>query len=138
MQKMNLEVIMSELELLSKTQGWRALGELIEGGYKGLFVILRAVRDNEGAVSSGFLAKTVGVSTARVASALKTLEQKGYVTRERAKKDARCVIVKLTEQGACSLSRREKQIFSTLKPMFDKLPCEELQNFVGSLKKILS
>ncbi len=124
---MSCESLTNDIEKLCKTSGWRSLAALIEGGYKGLFVILRVIRDRGGAAFSGDLAKAAGVSTARVASALNCLQKKGFVVREREKTDARRVLVKLTEQGAFALAKREEQIALTLKPMAQNLSEKETE-----------
>lgn len=128
--------IKGNMQQIFRLKSWKTFVDMIEEGYKGIFVVLRVVRDNPG-VCSGDLARETGVSTARIARCLNTLVEKGYVERVGEKKDGRKVLVKLTLSGEKALEERENYIVETLKNSFDNLTEEEIIHFFGLLKKLL-
>lgn len=113
------------------------LARLLEDGYRGMFVILRIVRDSPSEIVAGDLAKLMGVSTARIARALNTLEEKDYIERIPEKSDARKVVIRLTDEGSVALSAREKEIDAEVLPMTENLSDEELRTFFDLLLKLL-
>lgn len=128
--------IKGNMQQIFRLKSWKKFVDMIEEGYKGIFVVLRIVRDNP-SVCSGDLARETGVSTARIARCLNTLVEKGYVERVGEKKDGRKVLVKLTLSGEKALEERENYIVETLKNSFDNLTEEEIIHFFGLLKKLL-
>lgn len=134
---MNETSVKDEMKLLCQSNNWRNLLQLIEDGYKGMFVILRILRDSRTAVVAGDLAKQMNVSTARIARALNTLEGKHYIERAGEKHDARKVVINLTPQGKDALEEREQYVHSMIAPMLANLTEEEINTFLGLLKKLL-
>ncbi len=130
-------VIKNKIANIYQTKNWRNLTKLIDDGYKGIFVILRILQESECDVTAGELAKKMNVSTARIARALNTLEEKGYIMRLSEKTDARKVVIRLTKQGELALNERKKSISATLEPMFENLTEEETDVFFSLLNKIL-
>lgn len=129
--------IKDNMEALCKTKNWRNLVDLIEEGYKGMFVILKIVRENVKVVA-GDLAKKMNVSTARVAYALNTLEKKNYILRTNEASDGRKVVISLTEQGELALKEREELISKMVAPMLHNISDDEAEILFGLLKKLLS
>lgn len=134
---MNFEQVRRQMAELSTTKNWRNLVDLIDDGYKGIFVMMRIVRDSTHAVTAGDLAKQMNVSTARVASGLNTLQRKGYVRRERLANDGRKVVVQLTGDGEKALCTREERIEKMVLPIMDKLTPQEFEQFFHLLGKLL-
>lgn len=129
--------IQDQMKNLCKTKNWRGLVDLIDEGYKGMFVILRILNDNPSGVTSGEIAKEMSVSTARVASALNTLENKGFVLREKQTDDARKVVITLTESGALALEKRKEYVSEKIEPMLQNLTKEEAADLFKLLYKLL-
>ncbi|MGN0819325.1 MAG: MarR family winged helix-turn-helix transcriptional regulator [Christensenellaceae bacterium] len=135
--KMELSVILDEMKSLSQSRNWKNLIGLIDDGYKGMFVILRILQESQTSVVAGELAKRMNVSTARIARALNTLENKKYIRREMDDKDARKVIIRLTELGEQALEERKRIIKNMLEPMLENLTKQEINTFFSLLKKLL-
>lgn len=129
--------IQEQMKKLCKTSNWRNLVGLIDEGYKGMFVILRILQESGASVASGEIAKQMGVSTARVASALNTLEGKDYIKREKEKSDGRKVVISLTDKGAEALKERQKRVSEMVEPMLKNLTEEEIAVLFGLLYKLL-
>lgn len=134
---MNRSIIKEEMKQLCQSKNWRRLMGLIEDGYKGMFVILRIVRDSSDPVVAGDLAKQMNVSTARIARALNTLEEKHYIERANEKDDARKVVIRITGLGSTALAEREKEVDNMVAPMLANLTDDEMTQFFSLLKKLL-
>lgn len=133
-----MQVGLNVMNQIIKTKNWKTLIEILDEGYKGMFVILRILYESDKEVCAGDLATQMGVSTARIARALNTLESKGYVARKQQQSDARKVTVVLTEQGKLVLLKRKAEIESVVSPMFANLTDEERTQLLFLLKKLLS
>ena len=134
---MNESFIQEKIRSLCQANSWRSLVDLIEDGYKGMFVILCILHDSKCDVVAGDLAKQMKVSTARVAKALNTLESKNYIKRESEKSDARKVVIRMTQQGEQALSERKKSVDAIIASMFKNLTEEETITLFSLLKKLL-
>lgn len=105
---------------------------------KGIFIILRLLRIQDKEMLAGEIAKNLAVSTARVAVALKTLENKKYIIKYKPKHDGRQTIAKITEQGIFALQEREKNIVMMIQRHLEKLSDEETLQFQNILTKLLA
>lgn len=134
---MDTSSIQEEMRVLCQTKKWRELMDLLDSGYKGMYVILRILKESEKAVVPGELARRMNVSTARIARALKTLEKKNYIRRESEKNDARKVIVLLTHDGEKALEERKAIVDAMIESLLKNLTEEETRTGFRLLKKML-
>ncbi len=111
-------------------QGSMNIISLLEEAYKGKLMILQLLECNNGSLFSGEIAKKLNVSTARVATAIKSLQEKGYVLRNQSNDDARKVLVTITNLGEKILLEYNHQVDSVLKNRLKKLNEEELKTFI--------
>lgn len=125
------------MQEICRGKEWRKVIKLLENGYKGIFVILRVLHESKTEVVSADLAKQLDVSTARIATALNTLESKGYIKRVPSANDGRKVAVLITPQGEEALEEREKEVNGLVVPLFAKLSEEERSTLFNLLKKLL-
>ncbi len=127
-----------KMNRITQTKNWRDLVGLIDDGYRGIYVLLRLIHESQTGLTAGELAKKAGVSTARIASALNAMERRKYVIRQKARSDARKVIVSLTEEGVAALDKRKSEISETLMPMFQNLTENETETLFALLGKLLN
>lgn len=132
---MDAGFVLEQIKELCKSKEWRNLMAMLDDGYRGMFVILRILQD--GPVSAGEIATEMNVSTARVASALKSLEGKGYITREKNHSDGRKVIVSITQKGNDAFDERKGRVVGVIQPMIDKLSEHEAVTMLALLQKFL-
>lgn len=131
------EIALKEtLAWIGKSEQWKEFRSLMDSGARGLFFLMRCVKEAGANVNAGELAKRMGVSTARVARALKTLEAKGYIKRGYSSIDGRKVEIVLTEEGEKALSKREEHIKNALLPWINKISPEEQRLFLSILRKL--
>ena len=103
---------------------------------KGEAFMLACVAKNGGIIMPGEIAKTVGVSTARVAAFLNSAENKGYIKRQNMESDRRKVKVVLTEKGFEKVRNEQEKMLTKLSSLLKKLGEEDAENLIRILKKI--
>lgn len=113
----------------------KKVSETLRDGFSGMYVVLRILDEAESELSAGDISEIFGVTTARTAVILKTLEQKGYVSK-RSGDDARITMVKITAEGRAALNTRKEKVFVEVDGFLDKLTDEEATTLYNILKKI--
>lgn len=127
-----------EFKNIMTQEDFMQIVKLIETGFKGKFMTLQLLAENNGKLFAGELAKLLCVSTARVAVTIKTLEQKGYVKRCQFENDARKVEISITDSGSQILSEYIKQADDFLRAKLQNLNEEELKTLIVLSKKLFS
>ena len=89
------EKMLSTMQSLQKERPQRFINESLQGEA----FVLKFITDGDEGVLPGKIGDKMGVSSARVAAALKSLEKKGLVTRRIDLKDRRKILVEATEEG---------------------------------------
>lgn len=77
------------------------------------------------------------VTTARVASILKSLEKQGMITREPDPQDSRQIIVRLTEKGFADIQEHRRQVIESTAKIFEYLGEEDAKSYVRIQKKLM-
>ena len=90
----------------------------------------------EDSVQPGKIAEKLGISTARVASILKALENKGMIERRCGTADKRKVFVTITEKGVKYIDDKRGNITDFFDERFGSLSDDECQQFIGIVKKL--
>lgn len=88
-------------------------------------------------ISSGELSRILGVSTGRMAIALKSLERKGYITRCTDPADKRRVVVAITEAGTEHVSQMYRHVLNRLASTLERLGEQDAKEFVRIVKRII-
>lgn len=83
-----------------------------------------------GGATAGELSALLGVSTARIAATLKSLEKKGIICRCRDPKDRRRVLVYLTARGQSVAEQRFEQAVGTMTAAFRALGEADTREFL--------
>ena len=82
----------------------------VSAATRGLPAVMRELMMAEGTLTPGEIAARTGVTDARVANILRTLEERGWITRAKAAGDRRRVEVALTEPGWAECRHRMEMI----------------------------
>lgn len=133
---MERKVYVEELLLGINNEITRKIVTTLEKGYKGLYVILKVIKDQNGEVIAGDISNKLNISTARVAVALKTLERKKYITKYKSSADLRKTVVRLTPLGKEVLKIREEEINSLIEALLKDLTDEEFEQLIKIINKI--
>lgn len=116
---------------------FRKVSDLIQDGFKGLFFVLKVLETNDNEVTAGDISLKIGVSTARTAVILNTLESKGYITKGKSNSDARKTIVKLTNEGLIALNKRKSEVIASIDDFLLTLDEEDREQLYLLLHKVL-
>lgn len=103
---------------------------------KGEIFVLLSLEHRGGTALPGELAEDTGVSTARIAAILKSVEKKGLLKREIDINDRRKVLVTLTPEGTAFALSKKQELFEYWKKLMDTLGEDDVQNAIRILKKI--
>ena len=125
--------IIEALQNLYQTQ--RKSMKLFCKGEEAILLLLHEKLTKE-IVSPRDLSEYLNVSSARIASSLNGLQEKGLVTREADKKDRRKIIVELTKEGALKAEEISELHFKQVKSMLNKLGKETSKVLLEIIKKM--
>ena len=98
--------------------------------------VLAYVAHHNGSVIPSDISAEMGISTARIAAALGSLESKGLITRRIDEKDRRRILVELTPAGREKEAEHAKQIMGMVVRMLEDLGEEDSVVFLRILGKL--
>ena len=108
----------------------------LDESQRGTGFVLAYLRQAEGEVIAGDLARELGVSTARIAALLKKMEKNGLVERHHAKADARQTVVEITQAGTEYSDKIKEHILEKAELLLEKVGKEDLDEFIRISQKI--
>lgn len=82
------------------------------------------------------LSQALMVSSARIASILKSLEKRELIIREKDPEDSRQILVSLTDTGKELIASRQKAFFDSTVRMLEMLGEEDAKNYIRIQKKL--
>ena len=103
---------------------------------RGLHMILHFLARSTGDVCAGDLSKQFGVSTARIAVALKKLSGKGLIETTSSASDGRRVVVKITEAGRAEVNKGVEGMVCLIKFLMQGIGEDDLNEFLRIFAKI--
>lgn len=110
-------------------------------GMRGLPAIMRTLSMAGEPLSPSEIAHRTGVSDARVANALRALEERGLVSRSTSLSDRRRVEVSLTEEGAAQHKRLRENGISMVADFLEELGEQDSREFariVGRIESLMA
>jgi DNA-binding MarR family transcriptional regulator len=108
---------------------------------RGESFVLIFIKERHSKIIPRDISDAIGISSARVATALNSLENKGLITRRIDPDDRRRIIVELTHEGMELAEERKKIHTEKIKTMLTLLGEEdsaELVRIVGRLSEVIS
>jgi len=114
-------------------------GKHFSEGLRGEMFVLFYIMKTGGKSVPGQISSSVGVSSARIAMALNSLEEKGLITREIDIEDRRKIIVELTQKGQEYVEEEQKKQVENVKGVLMSLgekDAKELVRIVGRLSEV--
>lgn len=108
----------------------------INESLRGEQFVLSYVSHHSGSVIPSEISSEMGISTARIAATLGTLESKGLITRRIDESDRRRILVELTEQGRAKELAHTKTVMGVLVRMLEHLGESDATEFLRILKRI--
>lgn len=134
---MNRENIAEELVTRVSMHNCKEFTNILNDASKGLFVVLKLIKNSKEDVVPGDISLKLNVSTARTAVALKTLEAKKWIKMYKSSTDQRKKVVKLTETGEAILNDWDNKLIMLAKNFLEKLTDEEVEQLFNIFKKVI-
>lgn len=104
---------------------------------RGEMGILMYLHHQQDGVLSGELSRVLNLSTGRVATALKSLERKGYIVRQPDPSDKRRVAVFIQEKGTAFILEKQERMLRRLEQRLRRLGEADAKEFVRLVKRII-
>ena len=129
------------IELVRNVRAARmsGFGKQFFEGFRGEAFVLFFIMKSGGKTIPGQISSSVGVSSARIATALNSLEEKGMITREIDSEDRRKIIVELTPNGREFVEEELKKQIEKVKEILQMLgeeDAKELVRIVGRFSEV--
>lgn len=103
---------------------------------RGELMVLAYLTEFKDGATPGELAKFGDVSTARIATALKSLEKKGYIIRSVDPEDRRKVVVHITDDGKAYGNEHKQRRLNHLAVMLEFLGEEDAVHHIRIMKRL--
>lgn len=102
----------------------------LEATQRGFGFVLCYLEKANGEVIAGDFAKTLKVSTARIAALLKRMEHCGYVERHPSKEDGRRTVVEITPAGMSYIREIREQTLLKIEKLLASVSQEDLETYI--------
>ena len=111
--------------------------QIIDESLRGEIFTLLFLRDRKNNVLPGEISEIMQISSARVASILNNLENKGFIERQIDKADRRRILVSLTSLGEESANAHYQEVINQICKMFEILGEKDAKEFIRIMNRIL-
>jgi len=127
-----IQKIIAEIKSIHMGKVLRTLNETTAG----IGATLRVLYEHDGSATSGQLCDSLGVSSARVAVLLKTMAEKGLITKDKNVLDARVTVVSLTPFGKETIQKMREEAYKQIGRIIDCVGFERLEGFIATCREI--
>jgi len=97
---------------------------------------LHHIAKSSGQIIPSEISSAIGISGARIAATLNSLESKGYITRQIDLNDRRRILVTLTEKGREQEEAHRRQQFEIIKKMLEQLGEHDAKEYIRITRKM--
>lgn len=122
-----------KMHLMNKARPQRKINESMQGEH----FILQFLAFQNGSALPSEISNTMGISSARIAAALNSLERKGLVTREIDKSDRRRIIVNLTPEGRAFSEEHHQKMLEDFTKIFSQMGEQDAREYVRLTGKLV-
>lgn len=129
------EKIRTAMSLFDKNKPERVLDNL-NHKRMGLWAVIHHLYEKNEAITSKEISDSMGVSSARMTVLLQKLEGEHLVEKSPSTKDARSILVSLTEKGQKKAVEIEKYRYECIEQIVEEYSLEELELLFEKLRKI--
>lgn len=122
-----------KMHLMNKARPQRKINESMQGEH----FILQFLDLHNGSALPSEISSTMGISSARIAAALNSLERKGLVTRQIDKSDRRRIIVDLTPEGRAFSETHHQKMLEDFTKLFSQMGEQDACEYVRLTGKLV-
>ena len=98
--------------------------------------VLTYIYEHEGNVIPSDISNTMGITSARIAAALNSLERKGLILRRIDVEDRRRILIDLTDAGREQVHKQKQMMMSFVTNMLEYLGEYDAKEYIRILKKL--
>ena len=103
----------------------------LDESHRGIGFVLTYLREANGQIIAGDLARELNVSTARIAALLRNMEKNGLIQRRHSESDARQTVVEITEAGIEYSDKIREQVLEKTELLLEKVGKYDLNDFIS-------
>ena len=104
----------------------------------GINCMLRYLEEVGRPVSAGEISGYMHVSTARVSVLLRKMSDRNFIIRENSSKDARRLMISLSERGRAECLRRREEMVGIFGRIIDRIGEERMEEFISIANVIIT
>lgn len=123
------------IEVMHQMRRHKAQKQLSDSMHGENFVLF-FIYKHEGNVIPSDLSNEMGITSARIAATLNSLEGKGYITRRIDVEDRRRILVDLTEAGTQQVQKQQQMIMKAITNMLQYIGEDDAKDFIRIMKKL--
>ena len=123
------------MEVMAHMRG-RDAQKRVNDSMHGENFVLAYISEHEGNVIPSDISNAMGITSARIAATLNSLENKGLITRKIDVNDRRRIIIDLTDTGREKVIEQKKIMISFVTNMLKHLGEEDAKNYIRIMKKL--
>lgn len=117
---------MQKMYIINKARPHKQLNESMQGEA----FVLHYLFHQEDSVLPSEISNFMGISTARIAVALNSLERKGLITRRIDTSDRRRILVNLTEEGRAYAKEQQQEMLENIAKLITMLGEQDAREYV--------
>ncbi len=115
----------------------RSVPKQIDDSMRGEHFVLNYISEHEGNVTPSDISNEMGITTARIAAALNSLEKKGLIIRRIDAEDRRRILIDITDIGREQVKNHYQMILDTTIHMLEYLGEEDAKHYIRIMKKMV-
>lgn len=123
------------MELMNKMRKRKTQKQLSDSMHGEHFVLFY-ISQHEGNVIPSDISREMGISSARIAATLNSLESKGLITRQIDVEDRRRIIIDITDEGRKMVKEHHKKIVGITINMLEYLGEKDALELIRIMKKL--
>ncbi len=132
---MDNEKILEILKKLEKSNPVEFFSRMNET-QMGTGAVLKFLYENEKTVTAGEISRFMHISSARMAVLLRKMEERGLIIRQMGIRDARTIMVSLTDFGFQTAEKMHKELCNHIQKVIDKVGIERIMEFIAISEEI--
>ena len=124
--------LFSDMGNVRKVKSQKSINESLHGES----FVLHYIAKRGGDVQPGEIGGEMNVSTARIATALNSLEKKGLITRQIDTTNRRHILVSITQEGMKTAEENQKNALENVAKMLELLGEHDAKEYVRIMRKL--
>ncbi|MDR2866809.1 MAG: MarR family transcriptional regulator [Methanomassiliicoccaceae archaeon] len=112
----------------------------VQEGTQGEAFVLHCIKESRDDIIPSHISDAAGISSARVAAALNSLESKGFITRAIDSSDRRKIIIRMTSKGAEYAEEQERkhlEMLTRFLALLGEHDAKELVRIIGRVAEVV-